>query len=283
MPRRGRFNFLSLNRSALEAFFRHEHLEPFYSDHLRREVHAEAFLPLGRAGFSAESYPLLLLNDGQDVRALRLAETLDKMAARGEIRPFVLVAVHAGNRVQEYGVTDRPDYKQRGSLARAYGSFVREELFPRLRARYPIQAGGPSNAVAGFSLGGLSAFDLAWQHPQLFGKVGVFSGALWWRAQPSMPGAPDAHRIAHETVAEGPLRPGLRFWFQTGTHDEAEDRNGNGVIDSIDDTLDLIVALTRLGYRPFHDIQYLEVDRGIHHPNTWAKALPFFLKWAFGT
>jgi enterochelin esterase-like enzyme len=257
-------------------------MAPFYSRPLQRDVHIEMFLPLDRSGFGAEKYPLLLLNDGQDLRALRLAETLDKMAGRGELRPFVLAAVHAGNRMQEYGVTDRPDYKQRGGMAREYGHFVQGELLPFLADRFPIQPSGPSNAVAGFSLGGLSAFDLAWQHPQLFGKVGVFSGSFWWRAQPSAPEAPDAHRIAHDLVAAGPLRPGLRFWFQTGTHDEAEDRNGNGVIDSIDDTLDLIVALTRLGYRPFHDIQYLELDRGTHHPATWGKAFPHFLKWAFG-
>ena len=267
----------------MESFFRHERLSPLYSSHLHREVHAEVYSPLARTGFGAEAYPLLLLNDGQDARALRLAETLDKLAGRGEIRPFVLVAVHAGNRMQEYGLADRPDYKQRGSLARAYGRFVAEELLPHLHGLLPLQSGAQAHAVAGFSLGGLSAFDLAWQYPRLFGKVGVFSGSFWWRAQPSLPEAPDAHRIAHELVASGPFRPGLRFWFQTGTHDETEDRNGNGVIDSIDDTLDLIVALTRLGYRPFHDIQYLEVDRGTHHPATWGKALPHFLKWAFGT
>jgi hypothetical protein len=36
------------------------------------------------------------------------------------------------------------------------------------------------------------------------------------------------------------------------------------------------------GYRPFHQIQYLEIQNGHHNPKTWAKALPVFLKWAYG-
>jgi hypothetical protein len=61
------------------------------------------------------------------------------------------------------------------------------------------------------------------------------------------------------------------------------DRNGNGIIDSIDDTLDLIAELVKKGYRPFHDIEYLEVRNGKHNLQTWAMALPHFLKWSFGT
>jgi len=41
--------------------------------------------------------------------------------------------------------------------------------------------------------------------------------------------------------------PGLKFFFECGTADETEDRNGNGIIDSIDDTKDLISALINKG------------------------------------
>jgi hypothetical protein len=86
----------------------------------------------------------------------------------------------------------------------------------------------------------------------------------------------------HLQVRSGKFKPGLKFWFQTGTQDEGSDRNENGVIDSIDDTLDLIAELTKKGYRPFVDIEYHEVKDGKHHPETWAEAMPFFLSWAFG-
>ncbi len=86
----------------------------------------------------------------------------------------------------------------------------------------------------------------------------------------------------HAEVRRGIYKPGMRFWFEAGTHDELSDRNRNGVIDAIDDTLDLIVELVHKGYRPFHDIEYVEVEGGEHNQRTWAKAMPEFLKWAFG-
>jgi hypothetical protein len=63
--------------------------------------------------------------------------------------------------------------------------------------------------------------------------------------------------------------------------DETMDRNNNGIIDSIDDTLDLIKELERKGYRK-EDITYLEFANGKHDIPTWAKAMPEFLKWGWG-
>ena len=37
--------------------------------------------------------------------------------------------------------------------------------------------------------------------------------------------------------------PWLKFFFECGALDETKDRNNNGIIDSIDDTLDLIDEL----------------------------------------
>jgi hypothetical protein len=86
----------------------------------------------------------------------------------------------------------------------------------------------------------------------------------------------------HNQIKDAQSKPGLKFWFQTGTKDENSDRNKNGVIDSIDDTLDLIAELTKKGYRPLHDIVYFEMKGGEHNQHTWAQAMPQFLKWAFG-
>jgi enterochelin esterase-like enzyme len=136
-------------------------------------------------------------------------------------------------------------------------------------------------AIAGFSLGGLSALDIAWQYPQVFSKVGVFSGSLWWRSRAFRPEDPDADRIAHEMIAQGPYRVDMKFWLQTGTLDETADRNNNGIIDSIDDTLDLIAELETVGYRQGADIRYVEMEGGEHNPHTWGEAMPDFLQWVF--
>jgi enterochelin esterase-like enzyme len=91
----------------------------------------------------------------------------------------------------------------------------------------------------------------------------------------------DRSRIILNTIKDSSYAPHLQFWFQCGTQDEIADRNKNGVIDSIDDTMDVIRELERKGYDPARAIFYLEVDGGKHDLQTWAKVFPDFLKWAF--
>ncbi len=242
-------------------------------------VTLEILLPPSYRDGQPRSYPVLLFNDGQDFAALGLASTLQRLYEEERLQEILVVGIHAGDRLQEYGTAGRPDYQGRGRKAAAYSRFFTRELLPFLRRHY---RSAPPYTVAGFSLGGLSAFDLAWNHSRLIHRVGVFSGSFWWRHQPFRPDDPDADRIAHEMVAEARHRRPLRFWFQTGTHDETSDRNNNGIIDAIDDTLDLIAALEKLGYQQGRDIHYLEVIRGEHNPGTWGKIMPDFLRWAFG-
>ena len=64
--------------------------------------------------------------------------------------------------------------------------------------------------------------------------------------------------------------------------DEVMDRNNNGIIDSIDDTLDLIKELEAKGYDPQQDIYYLEMTDGRHDIPTWSRAMPAFLQWGWG-
>ena len=74
----------------------------------------------------------------------------------------------------------------------------------------------------------------------------------------------------------------MKFFFQCGNRDETMDRNNNGIIDSIDDTMDVIKELTAKGWRPEKDIHYLEMPEGKHDIATWGKAMPEFLKWGWG-
>jgi enterochelin esterase-like enzyme len=183
----------------------------------------------------------------------------------------------------EYGMAGHPDFKGRGARAGAYTSFVLEELIPFIRKDYAVSS-FKEKAFAGFSLGGLSALDIVWNHPQQFSKVGVFSGSLWWRAvdQNDATYDDDKHRLMHEQVRKGKYSPWLKFFFQCGNMDETRDRNKNGIIDSIDDTLDLIKELVNNGYDPKEDIYYLELKDGHHNIATWRKAMPEFLNWGWG-
>ncbi|MBP8242275.1 MAG: esterase family protein [Thermoflexales bacterium] len=265
-----------------------ERIPNFESSHLGNSRTLTILLPPGyRSPAEAHTrYKTLYLNDGQDLEALRLAETLARLYAAGAIERLIVVAVPTNaDRLQEYGIAATPDYKARGSKAAAYTRFLLDEVMPVINAQYRTASGAENTAILGASLGGLSAFDIAWNHPERFGRVGVFSGSFWWRTQSNNVEEMQASRIAHAMVKAAPLtaaRRELNFWFEAGTEDETDDRDQNGVIDAIQDTTELIDALQSRGFRPGRDIQYVEVPGGRHDPATWAGVMDVFLRWGFG-
>ncbi|RWY49300.1 alpha/beta hydrolase [Mucilaginibacter gilvus] len=246
---------------------------------LEREVTCTLLLP-DNAGI--EPLHLLLLNDGQEIENLTLTHTLENLYDRNCLKPVLIVAIHAGDdRIQEYGIAGQPDYKKRGSKANLYTQFIVTELLPEIHKATDIEH-FESTAFAGFSLGGLTAMDIAWNNPELFDKVGAFSASFWWRSKDLSKGYTETDRLMHAQIAATEGKPALKFWLQTGTKDETADRNKNGIIDSIDDAIDIIKALEAKGYTRPADIQYLEVVGGSHDTETWGKAMPKFLQWAFG-
>ncbi|MDO7845974.1 alpha/beta hydrolase-fold protein [Hymenobacter sp. M29] len=252
------------------------------SSFLQRDVEVSILLPPAAAE-TAAPYPVLYLNDGQDLERLQLQPTLDALYARGAVRPFVLVAPHANElRVQEYGTAAHADFNGRGSLAGAYTNFVLQELVDFAQTHYKASANAAEAVIAGFSLGGLSAFDIAWHHPEVFARAGAFSGSFWWRQRAVGAGYTPADRIMHGLVRARRPHPSHRFWLQTGTLDERGDRNENGVIDSVEDCLDLIEELIKGGLDAQHALRYVQVEGGHHHPDTWGRVMPDFLIWAFG-
>lgn len=223
----------------------------------------------------------LLLNDGQDMEQLKIEQTLTDLFSDEEIMKIAVVAIHANkDRMQEYGVANFPDFHNRGSKAVRYANFIIKELIPFLQKEYGLMKAENVKAFAGFSMGGLSALDISWSNPELFDKVGVFSGSLWWRSLNTGTAKDDEFRIMHRRIRESTRREGLQFWFQTGTNDETGDRNKNGIIDSIDDTMDMIKEMKSLGYSD-QDITYKEVNEGEHNFHTWSKVFPEFLRWSF--
>jgi len=249
---------------------------------LGRTVATDLFLPMEPEG--RQDVSLLLINDGQDLDRVGLEGMLDDLYERDLIHPLVCVGIHAGpDRKMEYGTAGQADYLGRGAGAEAYTRFIFEELLPAVRKRWVLPV-FREKAFAGFSLGALSAMDIVWSHPQEFTRAGLFSGSFWWRSRDKSDAAYDEtrDRIMQRAVHDGGYYSWLKFFFECGTEDEKEDRNGNGVIDSIDDTKDLIGELVAKGYDISKDIRYLEIEGGDHSVETWGRAMPEFLLWGWG-
>src|SRR5579862_5367875 len=81
------------------------------SEYLKRDVTITLLLPEGSE--ITASINLLLLNDGQELENVRLADTFEVLYEAGMLKPVVVAAIHAGNeRLHEYGVAGKPDFKQ---------------------------------------------------------------------------------------------------------------------------------------------------------------------------
>jgi hypothetical protein len=85
----------------------------------------------------------------------------------------------------------------------------------------------------------------------------------------------------HGQVRTGKYVPGLRFLFCNWSLDETADRNNNGIIDSIDDTLDLIKEFVGKGYNEQKDICYVNYEDGRHDIPTWGKSNAGFFDVGF--
>lgn len=116
------------------------------------------------AGMAQESLPVILFQDGKAYYGWgKVPQIMDRLLERNEIEPAHLVFLPPKDRTKEYAFND------------LYLDFIVVELLPYLGNR--ISCDG-RRVAWGASLGGLLSAQLAWRHPDLFGKVVSQSGAF---------------------------------------------------------------------------------------------------------
>ena len=225
---------------------------------------------------------LLILNDGQDVDKFRVKVIVDSLYRKSSIAPLLVVAVHAGKREEWYGVAGKPDFENRGKRADKYAAFIDNELYPFIKKNAGVRS-FKSVVIAGASLGGLSAMDIAWNNADKIDRVGVFSGSFWWRdkGQADITYSDAANRILLNSIQQSRKRPHLKYWMYAGLQEEKSDRDKDGIIDVVDDTKDLLQIIENKKICATSDITYVESAVGRHDYASWSKALPGFLLWAF--
>jgi enterochelin esterase-like enzyme len=255
--------------------------DEIYSRHLQRHVKLTIVntpMPDDKSEMN-----LLLLNDGQEINKLRVQEIIDSLYRKKLIQPLLVVGIHAGDRMKEYGVADQPDYENRGDKATNYDAFIDDELYPFAKKKAGVRK-FKSVVIAGCSLGGLSAFDVAWNHPDKIDKVAVFSGSFWWRDKDVKESdySDENNRIMLAKIRSSRKKPHLQYWFYVGAKEEDSDRDKDGIIDAVDDTRDLVSIIKSKNICSPDDIIYTEDPNGKHDWPYWSAQLPGFLVWAFG-
>ena len=258
-----------------------ETTDSIYSRHLQK--HIPLTIISTPVPDDKQTFNLLLLNDGQDLEKLRVKKIVDSLYQKKELQPLVIVGIAAVDRENEYGVAGYPDFKKNRSSADKYEDFLDNELYPFIKKMTGVRK-FKSITFAGCSLGGIAAFDFAWEHADKIDKVGIFSGSFWLRDKDaSDPGySDDKNRIIINKIRSSRKRPRLQYWFYAGGDEETADRDKDGIIDVIDDTKDLITTMESKSFVSSSDINYTEVTSGKHDYPSWSAVFPQFLLWADG-
>jgi enterochelin esterase-like enzyme len=104
--------------------------------------------------------------------ALGVVERLDRLIARGGAPAMIVVAPSGGRRPES-------DTEWDDSVADAgarWGTFVSRDLVDAIDTDYPTKRGRRSRAIAGISMGGYGAINLALGHAGTFGVAASWSG-----------------------------------------------------------------------------------------------------------
>lgn len=252
-----------------------------YSRHLQRHVNLTIINTPVQG--DRNLFNLLLLNDGQDVESFRIKDIVDSLYKKKMIQPLIIVAINTSDRMKELGIAGYPDFKNNGAAAEKYSGFIADELYPFIKKKTGIKKFN-SIILAGCSLGGLSAFDIAWDHADVIDKVGVFSGSFWYRDKDASDSdySDEKDRIILNKIKSSKKRPHLKYWFYAGDDEEKNDRDKDGITDVVDDTKDLINIIRNKNAAAQDDIVFIEEKAGKHDYTSWSHALPQFLIWAAG-
>lgn len=276
-----------------------------------KPIRVRVLLPADYRDDAAVGYPVLYVNDGQDMEAVALRETLSRMTQDGTLRPVIAVAIDMPpDRMAAYGLSDRAArhglvaqtrYGPVGAQAHAYSEWVAHTLVPMVDAHYRTQPSAGARTMLGWSLGALNAFNLGWQYPDVFGRVGAFSPSFWVSADRGSPRAIERTRLAQRLVENSAPRPGLKLFLAAGDSEETDDRDRDGTIDVLDDARDLLAGV-RDRARPSAggdawpgtsingddaaragraDAVLYRLPGGKHNQASWARVLPVFLRWAY--
>lgn len=247
--------------------------ERFRSRVLRAQRDVTVYLPPDYDEDARRAYPLLILQDGQNLfdpetsyvrgQTWRVAETADEAIEAAEVEPLVIAGVANGGerRLAEY--TPSRDWKMGGGEARRYGEMLMRELLPFLHSQYRVRSEREHIGIGGSSLGGLVSLWMGLEHPETFGKLAVLSPSVWWNHK---------YIVSYVNERAPELRERPRIWLDVG---DAEGRCTVGDVELLES------RLKAKGWREGADLHFERVPGGKHDEASWAERVRPMLKFLF--
>jgi enterochelin esterase-like enzyme len=174
---------------------------------LERAKRIEVYLPPGYRCATGRRYPVVYLNDGQDLfedvppapdlepavardiaareawyGSWRLDRQLDRAIAEGRLPPLIAVGIASDDGLRSRDLAPVPWDGSSEGRGEAYGGFVADAVVPAIDGRFRTIAEPGCRGIGGASLGGVSALQIGLAHGDRFGLVLALSPLIGERA-----------------------------------------------------------------------------------------------------
>jgi len=233
---------------------------------LGRERRLRLYLPPSYASSPNKRYPVLYMHDAQNLfdAATSFAgewgvdETLNELA-RKEGLEVIVVGIDNGAAKRTDELIPFPSPVAPKPEGEAYLRFVVEVVKPWIDSHYRSAPDRDHTAIMGSSLGGLISHAALLKHPQVFGRIGVFSPSYWVNLR------------MFDEVALKPAPPKTRIYLYAGI-DEGEQTVGDVV---------RMASYLRQG-NPDLEMELRVVAGAKHNEDAWRAEFPRAVRWLLG-
>jgi enterochelin esterase-like enzyme len=122
---------------------------------------------------------VMVFQDGggyQDRKGQYRAPTvMDNLIHKKEIPVMIGIFIDPGSMDLKGGKNGGPDRKNRSfeydTLSPQYAEFLEKEILPEVGKKFKLRTDAAARGIGGASSGGICAFTVAWERPDLFSKV----------------------------------------------------------------------------------------------------------------
>ena len=238
------------------------------------------WLPVGYedAGNSSRRYPVLYLNDGQNLFESstsfngvewQVDETANRLIGDGVVPPMIIVGIdNAGNdRIREYMPYRSLQPMILRVLGNRYPDFLIKEVMPLVSRTYRVGSGAENAGLGGSSLGALISLYTAIVRPGVFGRLLLESPSLW---------SSNRQMIKESRAVQ---KWPERIFLATGTAESGREEHDRSMVDDVRE-LAGIMRRGRLGDRR---LRLLVEEGATHHESAWARRFPEALTFLFGS
>lgn len=234
----------------------------FLIPQLKRTRRIWIYLPAGYTKNSRTRYPVLYMQDGQNVFDDATAYSgewgVDEYLDSAKKKCIVVAIDHGDNkRLNEYNPYDNERFgKGEGDK---YVDFLVKTLKPYIDKRYRTQPAKQSTFIAGSSMGGLISLYAVLKYPQVYGGAGIFSPAFWI-----------AGAKIYETIKKKGAGVNSLIYFYGGK------KEGDTMVPDMLKAFDALSAVSK------SRMTTVIRDEGQHNEANWRREFPLAFEWMVG-